>query len=373
MFIRDSLTGSGVRLDGRGLEDFRRLTISLTRSETNARSEVTLGLTHVITVVSGHIVSPYLDRPNEGYLHFNTELSSQSSSSISHAEISRSLERIIRDSKSIDTESLCIVSGEKVWEIRVEVLVLDAAGGNILDAAILSAMSALRAFRKPDISVLETEVIDRQHSRSTIYIHHSDDREPLPLALVHTPLAVTLGVFKKSLPVNSGSTGGAAVVGALEASSSDDRFIFVLDPSAEEEKVMDGRITYSLNAHKELCAVSKPGGVAMPIQSMMRAAQICYKNVTVLQKALNDALNELEAQVLIDREARRDLARQLREVLNNAAASDENDSNKMQVDNNTEIASEAAEGVAGIDRNDPILAWSNLHNPVAIRESKVPV
>lgn len=35
--------------------------------------------------------------------------------------------------------------------------------------------------------------------------------------------------------------------------------MLVCDPSAEEELCMDGCIMFSINAHKELCALQKPG------------------------------------------------------------------------------------------------------------------
>lgn len=67
-------------------------------------------------------------------------------------EISRIVERVIKDSRAIDTEALCIVSGEKVWSLRCDIHILDH-GGNLIDVACLSAMAALMHFRRPDISV----------------------------------------------------------------------------------------------------------------------------------------------------------------------------------------------------------------------------
>ena len=47
-----------------------------------------------------------------------------------------------------DTEALCIVAGEKVWQLRVDVHILDH-GGNVIDAAALAAIAALQHFRRP--------------------------------------------------------------------------------------------------------------------------------------------------------------------------------------------------------------------------------
>ncbi len=202
-FIRQALTTSGIRLDGRSPDDFRQISISVDRSETSSVCEAHLGITSVIAIVTGEVVAPFPDRPNEGSLHFNTEISPHTETlGVTHSEISRLLERSIRDSDTIDTESLCIVSGEKVWDIRCEMRIVDASGGNIIDACVLAAMGALKAFRKPDISVLITSVTSKD-SVSKLVVHHSDEREPLPLALQHTPLSVTLGILKRDLSSTS--------------------------------------------------------------------------------------------------------------------------------------------------------------------------
>lgn len=48
-------------------------------------------------------------------------------------ELGRVVERGLRESRAIDTEALCIVAGEKVWSIRVDIHILDH-GGNLTDA-----------------------------------------------------------------------------------------------------------------------------------------------------------------------------------------------------------------------------------------------
>lgn len=76
-------------------------------------------------------------------------------------------------------------------------------------------MSALRAFRKPEISVFRQDLEMAFSSdggnivglaavqdallplavTTQVKLHSSDEREPLPLALHHTPLSVTFGAF----------------------------------------------------------------------------------------------------------------------------------------------------------------------------------
>ena len=75
------------------------------------------------------------------------------------------LERCQKESRAIDTESLCIIAGQKVswlrlaavvvtrvlmhwqvWEVRVDLHVLDHCG-NIIDCAAIASITALKHFR----------------------------------------------------------------------------------------------------------------------------------------------------------------------------------------------------------------------------------
>ena len=107
--------------------------------------------------------------------------------------------------------------------------------------------------------------------------------------------------------------------------------------------------------------MNKPGGVALPVQSILRATRLCLKKVSQLHQSLTVALNELETKELLDREARRETARLLR-LTESKQLRNRDTSSEMAID-------EVALTVGGIDRNDPILDWGNLHNPVSLRES----
>jgi len=67
------------------------------------------------------------------------------------------IERVLKDSRAIDTEGLCIKAEEKVWSIRTDIHILDD-GGNILDCACIAAIAALLHFRRPEVSLHGDEV-----------------------------------------------------------------------------------------------------------------------------------------------------------------------------------------------------------------------
>lgn len=105
--------------------------------------------------------------------------------------MTRLLEKALRRSNAIDREALCIVAGQKVrfvfvawdrveilmsrsmigqvWSIRVDMHFLDDEG-NMLDCASIAAITALRHFRRPDITVIGEEVTIARASTTTLPI-----------------------------------------------------------------------------------------------------------------------------------------------------------------------------------------------------------
>ncbi|XP_062114196.1 uncharacterized protein LOC133825245 [Humulus lupulus] len=50
-----------------------------------------------------------------------------------------------KESKAVDTESLCVLPGKFVWAIRIDLHILDN-GGNLVDIANIAALAALMTF-----------------------------------------------------------------------------------------------------------------------------------------------------------------------------------------------------------------------------------
>ncbi|CAN0127716.1 unnamed protein product, partial [Hapterophycus canaliculatus] len=74
---------------------------------------------------------------------------------------------------------------KKVWQLRCDVHILDH-GGNLIDACALATMAALRHFRRPEVTI----------DGSNVVVHHTDEKEPHPLALHHVPICVTFAIFE---------------------------------------------------------------------------------------------------------------------------------------------------------------------------------
>ena len=115
-------------------------------------------------VTSCEGVEPYPDRPTEGFFKFNIEFSPMASSAYGgresslSVEIGRVVERGLRESRSVDTEALCIIAGAKVWSVRLDIHVLDD-GGNLIDSCGIAAITALHHFKRPDITITGDNLI----------------------------------------------------------------------------------------------------------------------------------------------------------------------------------------------------------------------
>ena len=159
--VVEALEKHELRYDGRTPTVTRPLAVTLSRFEGAATAEFSAGRTRVLAHVAAELVAPFPDRPAEGMLNFNVEFSPMASAafepgrpSAEAVELTRIVERGVRDSQALDTEALCVVAGERVWSIRVDAHVLDH-DGNLIDATVAACMAALQHFRRPEVSVVQ--------------------------------------------------------------------------------------------------------------------------------------------------------------------------------------------------------------------------
>ncbi|XP_020637122.3 exosome complex component RRP45 [Pogona vitticeps] len=247
------------RLDGRQCYDYRNLRISF--GTDYGCCIVELGKTRVLGQVSCELVSPKPNRATEGILFFNLELSPMASPAFEPGrqsellvKLNRLLERCLRNSKCIDTESLCVVAGEKVWQIRVDLHVLNH-NGNIIDAASIAAIVALCHFRRPDVSVQGEEV--------TLYT--PEERDPVPLSIHHMPICVSFAFFQQGT-------------------------YLLVDPSEQEERVMDGLLVIAMNKHREICTIQSSGGIMLLKDQVLRCSKITGVKVAEITELIQKAL-----------------------------------------------------------------------------------
>ena len=137
----------GLRTDGRQLTTVREMKLEF--GDKTGSIQVSLGKTRVLARVTHELGTPRLDKPNQGVLDINCTFPKYLSESISKDEIDR-ICRIIKagiyESKAIDLESLCILTGTKVWLLTCNIAIIQH-DGNIIDCANLAVLSAIKYHR----------------------------------------------------------------------------------------------------------------------------------------------------------------------------------------------------------------------------------
>lgn len=301
-FVSEALR-QGLRLDNRKLDEFRPLQLSLGHDEYGV-ADVRCGKTRCVCVrvcafacvracvrvcvcflscstrpstdssqpspasrvvanVSAEVTVPFADRPFDGVFTITSELGPMVAPSFevnrpteTEVLLSRVLEKTIRRSGALDTESLCLVAGQKCWSVRVDVHVL-SHDGNLVDTACLAAVAALRHFRKPETSI--------QGERLTVYT--PTEREPVPLSWLHSPFCVTFSFM-------------------------DDDDTALLDATWLEEQLRASSCTFSLNKHGEICQVSKLGGGDVDAPLLVRCAPTALARASELTDLVDRELAE---------------------------------------------------------------------------------
>jgi exosome complex component RRP42 len=152
----ESYIAEGKRLDGRTPSDYREIVVEDGISP-NASSavKVKFGKTEVIAGVHLNVTTPYSDSPDAGTFMTSAELHPMASEKfdigkpgITAVELARVIDRGIRESGFIDFDKLCIKSGEKVWQVFVDIIAIND-DGNLLDVAGLAALIALGRAKMP--------------------------------------------------------------------------------------------------------------------------------------------------------------------------------------------------------------------------------
>ncbi len=251
----------GMRTDNRDLYSPRNLNVQVGVIEkANGSALVKLGNTQVIVGIKLGIGRPFEDTPNEGVLQVNSELVPMASPLFepgppdeNAVELSRVVDRSLRDPKAVDLGSLVIRPGEKAWVLWIDIYVLDY-DGNYFDASMLGVMAALMNTRVPDYEESESgEIIIKKDSPGT------------PLKLNKRVVLVT-----------------TAKIGNY----------IVVDPNLDEEALAESRLVLAFDEQGTVVGAQKTGSGAYSVDEFYRAVEISRSAAQVYFKLLDSALQK---------------------------------------------------------------------------------
>ena len=244
------LVESGKRLDARGIDDYREINIERGAYITaDGSAKISMGGTQVAAGVKMVLGEPFPDMPDQGVLTTSAELVPLASPTFESGppragaiEVARVVDRGIRESGCIDTSKLCIVEGEKVWIAFLDIHVLDY-DGNLFDASTLACMAALLDTKLPKLE--DDKVI------------YEEKTGPLPIT--DKPVSTTYAKIGTAIAV---------------------------DPSLEEEQVLDARLTLATTKDGDLCAMQKGGSGAFSQEEVLNTIDRGIEKAKVLRKLL---------------------------------------------------------------------------------------
>lgn len=136
-------------------------------------------------------------------------------------EFARVVDRGIRHSNIVDYAKLCLIPEQNVFIIFIDLYVI-SFDGNLFDAGILAAVSALLTAKLPRTEIVDNDVVvlGEQYSKS----------DWLPLPITNKAVSVTIAKIGNKL---------------------------LVDPNENEERVMDSRITITVDESEQICSIQK--------------------------------------------------------------------------------------------------------------------
>ena len=236
------------RVDGRKLDEYRKIEIEtdvIERAEGSAR--VKIGKTDVLVGVKMELNEPFPDMKNMGILRTDAELTPIASPEFfpgppgeDAIELGRVVDRGIRESEAIDLEKLCIVEGEKVWGVCIDIRIINH-DGNLIDAASLGAIAALSTTKIPKID--KDYNIDRENFSGK-------------LPLVHKPLAISIGKVDGK---------------------------YIVDTQLAEEKLLESRVMVTIREDGKVNAMQK-NKKPLNVDDINNAIDLAVKKTKELRK-----------------------------------------------------------------------------------------
>jgi len=250
----------GERIDNRKFDEYRKIKMYLNPiPKAEGSALVKLGNTIVMTGVKIEVGTPFSDRPEEGVLQVSAEFVPLASPTFEPGppdefaiEAARVIDRCLREPRAVRLEDLVIIPGKKVWIVFNDIYLLDH-DGNIIDAGMLSSMLALNTARIPSITGIEGEniIVDKR-------------KKDKPLALNLNVVTVTIGIIDEYL---------------------------IVDPSLEEELVLDAKITIGFDENGRITGIQKTGMSGITPNKLDDIIELASRKASELHGLIREVLN----------------------------------------------------------------------------------
>lgn len=236
---------------------------------------------HLLCSIKASIVSPSIHEPNHGAIELHVDGISSTSNNITkrnkkdvYDEIQLLLSNILLH-RFVDVSSLCIVPGLYVWRLQIDLFILTASAGNIIDSASHVIRAALHNTLLPTITttvpaptalmnIVDSKQQQQDNNQNKIELIVDGDiiNAKPPKGVEYTPMIVTITIMKY-------------------ISSSSSQYILILDPTAEEESCCYAQIHVSIimnnNNNPIVDSMIKTGIGSLPQTLVMKCIQMAIE------------------------------------------------------------------------------------------------
>jgi exosome complex component RRP42 len=251
----DLLT-TGKRLDGRNLDELRKLEINFDIiKKADGSAQVKLGNSEVIAGVKVETGEPFEGLENKGALIVTAEVLPTASPFIEPGppdedtiELARVVDRGIRESEMVDLEKLVLIHGKIVYTIFVDCSIINA-DGNLFDATSYAVISALTSCKLPIFKIQDDAVVN------------TGNKQAPPITTL--PVSITA--------IKIGDT-------------------ILLDPTAEEESCMEARITITTNSNGEYTAIQKGSTGSFTLDQIKYVADIARNKGEQIREKIKELM-----------------------------------------------------------------------------------
>ena len=250
------LLEQGKRIDGRSLDEPRKLTVEINAiPKANGSARVRLGDTEAVCGVKIQPDRPFPDMGDKGIFICTAELLPLSHPSVETGppgpdviELARVVDRGIRESHMVDVSQLVIEKDKSVVGVFADNVVIDY-DGNLFDACSYAATAAVLKSKLP-----------KWEMKDDVPTLVEGEESELPTTTI--PVSVTMGKIGNHI---------------------------IVDPNGDEWASMDSRITITTDSDGNIVALQKGGDDGFTVDEIVRCGELSIKAGAKIRETLKQA------------------------------------------------------------------------------------
>ena len=250
------LLEQGKRIDGRALDEPRKLTVEINAiPKANGSARVRLGDTEAVCGVKIQPDRPFPDMGDKGIFICTAELLPLSHPSVETGppgpdviELARVVDRGIRESHMVDVSQLVIEKDKSVVGVFADNVVIDY-DGNLFDACSYAATAAVLKSKLP-----------KWEMKDDVPTLVEGEESELPTTTI--PVSVTMGKIGNHI---------------------------IVDPNGDEWASMDSRITITTDSDGNIVALQKGGDDGFTVDEIVKCGELSIKAGAEIRETLKQA------------------------------------------------------------------------------------